>query len=180
MNRKFGDLVIIAKHHRDKFGKWQWECKCKCGNITYGTLFQIRSGHKKSCGCLRKIWGRKHRNFRGVGDISHSHFTEINISAIKRGISFNLSLYDMWNLYKKQQGRCALSGIPLSLEGSVNQNRHKNTSLRTASLDRIDSNRGYNPNNVQWVSKDINMMKQQLSQQQFIKICKQVTKYNKL
>ena len=80
----------------------------------------------------------------------------------------------MWNLYRKQGERCALTGIKLSLDGTVDQNRHRGTSLRTASLDRIDSSKGYTLDNVQWVDKRINIMKHQLSQSHFIAICKRV------
>lgn len=39
------------------------------------------------------------------------------------------------------------------------------------SLDRIDSNKGYVEGNVQWVHKDVNMMKQSYSNERFIGIC---------
>lgn len=41
----------------------------------------------------------------------------------------------------------------------------------TASLDRIDSSRGYVEGNVQWVHKDVNFMKQALSQERFVELC---------
>ena len=44
----------------------------------------------------------------------------------------------------------------------------------TASLDRIDSSKGYVEGNVQWVHKMINMSKQQYSQEEFIDMCKAV------
>lgn len=40
-----------------------------------------------------------------------------------------------------------------------------------ASLDRIDSNMDYQEENVQWLHKDINMMKQQFDQDYFIQMC---------
>ena len=43
---------------------------------------------------------------------------------------------------------------------------------RTASLDRIDSNKGYTIDNVQWVHKDINKMKMDLEEDVFIDNCK--------
>ena len=44
----------------------------------------------------------------------------------------------------------------------------------TASLDRIDSNKGYVTDNIQWVHKDINYMKSDLDEQQFIHYCRLV------
>ena len=30
-----------------------WKCRCKCGTIGFVTLYNLRSGGSKSCGCLR-------------------------------------------------------------------------------------------------------------------------------
>jgi archaellum component FlaC len=49
----------------------------------------------------------------------------------------------------------------------------------TASLDRVDSAKGYIKGNVQWVHKDINMMKQQYSQEYFIQMCRLTTEHSK-
>ena len=48
----------------------------------------------------------------------------------------------------------------------------------TMSLDRIDNNKGYIEENVQWVHKDINMMKRIYSQDYFIYMCKLVAECN--
>lgn len=46
------------------------------------------------------------------------------------------------------------------------------------SLDRIDSYKDYTIDNVQWVNQKINFMKQSLTDEDFIKTCKEVAKYN--
>jgi hypothetical protein len=51
--------------------------------------------------------------------------------------------------------------------------------LTTASLDRIDSSKGYTIDNVQWVHKTVNLMKRELNQQDFIDICNKISYYNK-
>ena len=32
-----------------------WECKCDCGGTTFATTSDLRHGHKKSCGCLKRV-----------------------------------------------------------------------------------------------------------------------------
>jgi hypothetical protein len=52
-------------------------------------------------------------------------------------------------------------------------------STGTASLDRIDSSKGYEEGNIQWVHKHINFMKRTYSQEYFIDMCKKVADNNK-
>jgi hypothetical protein len=47
----------------------------------------------------------------------------------------------------------------------------------TASVDRIDSSKGYIKGNVQWVHKTINKMKWGYSQGEFIEFCEAVVKH---
>ena len=49
----------------------------------------------------------------------------------------------------------------------------------TASLDRIDSTKGYTKNNIQWVHKTINKMKNVLHDEEFIQWCNLIANYNK-
>jgi hypothetical protein len=79
----------------------------------------------------------------------------------------SLTIEQAWELYQKQEGKCALSGLPIFFPAT-------NKGEFTASLDRIDSSKGYIEGNVQWVHKDINIMKNKFPQDYFIKICKLV------
>lgn len=64
--QRFGMLTVITeiekriceKKGKKRGTKIQWSCQCDCGNITVGTTGSLRSGCKKSCGCLR---GKKRR-----------------------------------------------------------------------------------------------------------------------
>ncbi|WP_315782372.1 hypothetical protein [Bradyrhizobium sp. SZCCHNPS1003] len=67
-------------------------------------------------------------------------------------------------LFERQKGRCALSGLPIEAS-KVSP---------TASLDRIESHRGYVRGNVQWVHKVVNIMKQNSDEAYFVAMCKQV------
>jgi hypothetical protein len=77
----------------------------------------------------------------------------------------------LWEMYEKQNGKCALSGTPITISTGARG---------TASLDRVDSKQGYSKSNVQWVHKNINMMKQSFSQEHFISLCLLVAANNKV
>jgi 5-methylcytosine-specific restriction endonuclease McrA len=51
--QRFGRLVVIKFSHV-KNGRTYWKCKCDCGNIAIVVANKLKSGHIKSCGCLRR------------------------------------------------------------------------------------------------------------------------------
>ncbi len=51
-NQRFGRLIAVKLVDPTKFNKWI--CKCGCGKITVGYVIQLKTGRKKSCGCLKK------------------------------------------------------------------------------------------------------------------------------
>lgn len=55
IGQKFNQLLVIAEtDKRSAAGAILWKCQCDCGNITFATSTDLKSGHKKSCGCLQK------------------------------------------------------------------------------------------------------------------------------
>jgi len=117
-------------------------------------------------------------NWKGHGNISAKHWGGIKKSAksIKRGknrnLIFEVTIEQAWQKYLNQHGRCALSGIPIQLNQST-----KDYNSKTASLDRINSTKGYIIDNIWWVHKDVNKMKWKLDCNYFIDLCKIITIY---
>lgn len=85
-------------------------------------------------------------------------------------MTFDIVLDQMWDLYLKQNKKCAISGIDINFV----ENYSKNYKLQTASLDRIDSGKEHTIDNVQWVHKRINWMKNNMSMEEFISWCELV------
>lgn len=110
----------------------------------------------------------------GFGEISGHYWGKIRHSAKSRKIQFNLEIEYCWDLYLKQGGVCALSGIPIKFETCA-----KEIIEKTASLDRINQSIGYVEGNVQWVHKHVNNMKQYFTDDYFIELCKLVVINNK-
>lgn len=166
---QFGQITVIKKAPKNKHGWTMWECLCACGRITIHSTTNVK--RTKSCGCRKFATGAENLKWRGHGEISSSFFNRIKNGAIDRNLEFEIQIEEIWELFLKQERKCALSGIPLEFGKSVLE-------LSTASLDRIDSSKGYLPCNVQWVHKDVNAMKWDLSDQRFIEICRLVSKHN--
>ena len=52
--KRFGRLTVIGMVGQTESQKVIWECKCDCGKTTQATASALMSGHKKSCGCLKR------------------------------------------------------------------------------------------------------------------------------
>jgi len=50
----FGRLTIIKRVENDKWKHIRWLCRCVCGKQTVVYASNLKNGHAKSCGCLRK------------------------------------------------------------------------------------------------------------------------------
>jgi hypothetical protein len=54
---RFGQLTVVNLHNETKGRHLLWECRCDCGNVALVTTEALKSGHTRSCGCLRKEYG---------------------------------------------------------------------------------------------------------------------------
>lgn len=87
---------------------------------------------------------------------------------VGRTFPCNLDLLYIKELWEKQKGKCAITGVNLILKSKENKNYQ-------ASLDRIDSSKGYIRGNVRFVSVSINWLKNNLDDnhvKEFIEIIK--------
>jgi hypothetical protein len=103
--------------------------------------------------------------------ISRRYFNMVECGAIKRKLSFNISIDEMWDIFIAQDGKCKLSRLPIRFHISG-----ESPTTQTASLDRIDSNLGYSVLNCQWLHKKINIMKLDHDQDEFINLCSLVAR----
>ena len=138
----------------------------KCGaEQGYG-----RKDHYKSA--IRGNWVCKScsghdNNFKGrIGPMPITWFEIKRKGGLHRGYAWELTPQDVIDMWVKQEGVCALSGIPIGWA--------EKGLTATVSIDRIDSSEGYLKENVQLLHKDVNMMKQAFSQEHFVALCRSV------
>ena len=108
--------------------------------------------------------------------IKIANWNLIRRRAKHKGIEYNLDVDWAWRLYLLQGKICAISGLELTFPKSVYS--YQRTRDGNASLDRIDSSKGYVKGNVQWVTRLINKMKSSFSNDEFKAICTLVKDYN--
>lgn len=86
---------------------------------------------------------------------------------------WDLTSIDVIHQWHKQKGICALTGIQMTNLRGIGI-VHTN-----ASIDRIDSSRGYTPDNIQLTCQMANNMKSTLSIQELLEWCESIIKHQK-
>jgi len=174
---RYGRLVVKEAIGRNKHSQIIWRCVCDCGCIK--DVESSRLGHRtNSCGCLRSdtnkdstlpshAKGSKSPYWKGCGEISGYKLNKIKYGAQTRDFCYELEDQFIWDLFLEQDRKCALTGLPIEFG-------QKGRELGTASLDRIDSSKGYIKDNVQWVHKDVNKMKMDFDTDYFLDLCRRI------
>jgi hypothetical protein len=177
--KRYGKLVAIQFIGKRTKKQSLWECKCDCGNTYYEQSYFLEAGVRKSCGCEHWTRGNKNSRYTGCGDLSGHFWCLIKKGAETRNLDFEILIEDAWNQFIKQDKKCALTGIEINLSPHSGDKRRASYIEQTASLDRIDSSKGYTLYNIQWLHKDINLIKQAYEESYFIKMCQMVADYSR-
>lgn len=162
---KYKHWTVIDGPGKNSSGSIIWLCICDCGKnkrwIQANELMNPdRCFECSECAAKRRAEKTVSNNGK-VGELTLTRFTKLQKSAEKRGIYFELSMDYLWNLFERQQRKCAITGDLIE-------------SFDNASLDRINSEDGYVEGNVQWVTYQANVSKHTMTMEQLYEFCKKV------
>ena len=149
---RFGILTVKERSGTSVHNAALWLCKCDCGNEIIVTSNNLRTGHTKSCGCVRRKktsewlkqnnykhggsrtrlyrvwWGMKAR----TENQSNSHYKYYGARGIK--------VCDEWQDFSAFRSWALANGY------------NEKADFGDCTIDRIDVDKGYAPDICRWVN----------------------------
>lgn len=103
VGKKFNNLIVISEI--GKLGKEiLWKCKCDCGNFTNVRSYDLKSGHTKSCGCIRRENSKNTIKKKNKQYVEKNFVENTSLSQLKANFKNNTSGYKgvTWDKHNKK------------------------------------------------------------------------------
>lgn len=143
ISERFGRLLVVREGNRRGYKRY-WVCMCDCGNETEVYQNSLKNGDTKSCGCYNKDKASARRTTHGM---STSKIYRVWAGMIKRCTNPNDSHYIDY-------GGRGIKVCDRWLDSFENFYEDMGERPEGFTLDRVNNDKNYSPENCRWVTKE--------------------------
>lgn len=144
IGQKFGKLTVLEEcNDRSKYGAIVYKCLCDCGNVSYVTSCNLRAKNgTKSCGCSHvghSTHGKRHTRLYSIWLNMKQRCYNPKRAQYKDWGGRGIVMCDEWK-------NDFIAFYDWSMSNGYNDD---------LTIDRIDNNKNYKPDNCRWVDHKI-------------------------